>query len=189
MFHMFHMFHMFQQNMGTLVAGVIFTALLVAVAASDLRSRRIPNRLVLMLFVGGIAFSMSSLPPLYGLGFAVGGLVTGLLLWLPFHALRWIGAGDVKLAAACGAWLGFHGVLRSAAVTAIAGGVLAVCMLLWQRRPNHIAADMILLVNTIRRKPMSIRVRPDAAAVPTAQLMPYGVALVIGALAVGWFRV
>ena len=179
---------MFQQNTGTFVAGAIFTALLALVAANDLRSRRIPNRLVLMLAVGGFAFSMSSLPVVYGLGFAVGGFVTGLLLWLPFHALRWIGAGDVKLAAACGAWLGFHGVLRAALVTAIVGGALALCMLVWQRRAQHIAADMILLASTIRRKPTALRIRPDATSVPTAQLLPYGVALAIGALAVGWLR-
>jgi len=171
-----------------MLVGAVFTGLLAAIAASDLRSRRIPNRLVLMLTIGGIAFSMSSLPPVYGLGFAVGGLIAGFLLWLPFHALRWIGAGDVKLAAACGAWLGLHGVMRASLVTAIVGGALALCMLLWQRGPNHIAADMILLVNTVRRKPTSIRVRPDVASVPTAQLMPYGVALVIGALSVAWFR-
>jgi prepilin peptidase CpaA len=178
----------FRQTSGTLIAGAIFSALLIAIAASDLRSRRIPNRLVLMVTAGGIAFSMSSLPPVYGLGFAVGGLVAGFLLWLPFHALRWIGAGDLKLAAACGAWLGFHGVVRASLVTAIVGGALALCALLWQRRADHIAADMILLVNTIRRKPMGIRVRPDVSAVPSAQLMPYGVALVIGALAVAWLR-
>lgn len=177
---------MFRQSPGTLVAGAIFTTLLVAVAVHDLRARRIPNRLVLMIAAAGVAFSMSSLPLVFGLGFAVGGVLTGLVLWLPFHALRWIGAGDVKLAAACGAWLGMHGVLRASLATAIVGGALAFCMLLWQRGANHIAADMILLANTIRRKPTSVRVRPDASAVPTAQLMPYGVALVIGALAVAW---
>jgi prepilin peptidase CpaA len=169
-----------------MVAGAVFTALLTAIAVSDFRSRRIPNRLVLMLTAGGIAFSMSSLPTVYGLGFAVGGLLAGFLVWLPFHVLRWIGAGDVKLAAACGAWLGLHGVLRASLVTAIVGGALALCMLLWQRGPNHIAADMILLVNTGRRKPTSLRVRPNVSTVPTAQLMPYGVALAIGALFVAW---
>jgi prepilin peptidase CpaA len=113
--------------------------------------------------------------------------VTGFLVWLPFYVLGWIGAGDVKLAAACGAWLGMHGVLRASAVAAMVGGVLALAMLVYRRSPRLAAADVILLIHTIRSKPSSVRIRADGPQ--TAQpvhLMPYGVALVIGALAVGW---
>jgi prepilin peptidase CpaA len=177
---------MFRHTDGTLIAGAIFTALLLVAGWSDFRSRRIPNRLVVLLTIAGFAFSMTAMFPAYGFGFAVGGLFAGFLIWLPFHVLGWIGAGDVKLAAACGAWLGFHGIIRASVAGAVVGGALALAMLLYQRSLRHVATDLILLVNSIRHQPSSLRVSAGPSSVPKTNLMPYGVALVIGALAVAW---
>jgi prepilin peptidase CpaA len=131
--------------------------------------------------------------PLYGLGFAVGGLATGLALWLPAYARRWIGAGDVTLAGACGAWLGMRGIVRASLAGAIVGVTLALAMMVWQQTPKRWAADTILLVSSIRRsRAASVRWRaesPAAIAPPAArQVMPYGVAIVIGVLAVAWWH-
>jgi prepilin peptidase CpaA len=125
------------------------------------------------------------MPP-FGLGFAVGGLVIGFIIWLPFHIIGWIGAGDVKLAAACGAWLGVHGVLRASLAGAVVGGALALAMLLYQRSLKHVATDVVLMLNSIRQPSAMVRVRGETMPSAPGALMPYGVALVIGALGVAW---
>jgi prepilin peptidase CpaA len=177
---------MFEQAVGRVIAGGIYTMLLAVAAVSDARSRRIPNVIVAAIALGGLVFSMATLSPLPGLRFAGGGLATGLAIWMPFYVIRWMGAGDVKLAAAVGAWLGAVGVAHASLVAAIVGGGIALAMMLWQRSLAHVATDMVLLVETIRRRPTRVRVRPVTG---DRQLMPYGLALVAGALAVGWLGV
>ena len=101
-------------------------ALLVLVACiPDLRSRRIPNWLTFGAAVVAVLFH-SVTQGFSGLGHSTGGWLLGLALFLPLFALRGMGAGDVKLLAAVGAWLGPADVLWAALITAIAGGVLAV---------------------------------------------------------------
>ena len=77
-----------------------------------------------------------------GLGWSVAGWAVGLLLFLPLFALRAMGGGDVKLLAAFGAWLGPALVCWVAVYGAIAGGVLAVPLLLWRRRLRATVANM-----------------------------------------------
>jgi prepilin peptidase CpaA len=94
-------------------------------AASDLRSRRLPNALTFGAAVVALAvhFALSGWS---GLAFALAGWALGLAVFLPVYALGGMGAGDVKLLAAFGAWLGPMGVLWTALYGAIAGGVLAL---------------------------------------------------------------
>ena len=63
---------------------------------------------------------------MHGLVIAGGGWATGVLLFLPFFLLRGMGAGDVKLLAALGAWLGPLQTVWLALFASIAGGVLAL---------------------------------------------------------------
>jgi prepilin peptidase CpaA len=106
---------------------ISFTALAIASVAcvTDVRSRRIPNALtfgaatlglIAHASTGGIAGALTSF----------GGLALGLGLFLPFFLLGGMGAGDVKLLAALGAWVGLADVFWLAMYTSIIGGVLAV---------------------------------------------------------------
>jgi prepilin peptidase CpaA len=61
-------------------------------------------------------------------GWSIAGCVLGFLLFFPLFALRGMGAGDVKLLAAVGAWLGPSQVLIAALATSIAGGVIALAV-------------------------------------------------------------
>jgi prepilin peptidase CpaA len=179
---------MVQHTLGAFVAGAIYTALLAIAAIADFRVHRIPNRVVAPLAAGGLAYAVMSRSMAAGVGFAAAGAVVGLLVWLPFHLLRWIGAGDVKLMAAVGAWLGAGGALRASLAGAVAAGALALAMLLWRRSSKDAAANMILLVNTIRKRPAGLLVPRQSIVAANERVMPYGVALVIGALAAGWFN-
>ena len=98
----------------------------VAVATvTDLRSRRIPNWLVLPFMVAGIVISgvQHGWP---GLGQSFSGLALGLLLFGLLFWLGGMGAGDVKLAAAIGAWIGPQQLMFALVMTAIVGGLMAL---------------------------------------------------------------
>jgi len=79
--------------------------LLGAALAADVRTMTIPNRLTLPALVLGISAHgiMNGLP---GLRFAVGGAAAGLGIMFLLYLLRSVGAGDVKVFGALGAWLG-----------------------------------------------------------------------------------
>src|SRR5262245_40577491 len=91
----------------------------------DLRTRRIPNVLTCggaaVAIVDGIWVSGPS-----GLVTSLGGWLTGAAMFMPMFVLGGMGAGDVKLAACIGAWLGPMPALFVALYSAIAGGVMAV---------------------------------------------------------------
>src|SRR5580704_6472513 len=107
------------------------TLIVLAVATfTDLRSRRIPNWLVVPFMATGIVTS-AWLHGWHGLGFSFAGLGLGLLLYGFLFWMGGMGAGDVKLAAAIGAWIGPNQLFIALVVTAMAGGLMvlgwAVC--------------------------------------------------------------
>src|SRR6188508_690902 len=108
-------------------APVPFVVLAVGVVAcvTDVRSRKIPNLLTFGAAVSGLLFHLV-VNGLQGLGMAATGWIVGILLFLPIFLLRGMGAGDVKLLAALGAWLGPMQTVWLALFASIAGGVLAL---------------------------------------------------------------
>ena len=107
-------------------------ALIVAGLAclTDLRSARIPNVLTFGAIAVALAFHAAA-PGGLGVQAAGLGLLVGLLVFFPFFALGAMGAGDVKLMAALGAWLGWYTAINVALFGAIAGGVFAIVVSLW----------------------------------------------------------
>jgi prepilin peptidase CpaA len=104
-------------------------ALLIVACISDLRTRRIPNALTFSAIAAALAFHGFTGGPSVA-GWSLAGCGLGALLFLPLFALRGMGAGDVKLLAAVGAWLGPSQVATAALVTSIAGGVIALAVAL-----------------------------------------------------------
>lgn len=105
---------------------VVALLLIAAVAvASDVRTRRIPNALTFGGALAALAY-MGATAGLRGAGIAASGWLVGAALFFPFFALRGMGAGDVKLLAALGAWLGPHDTIWLAIFAAMAGGVFAI---------------------------------------------------------------
>jgi prepilin peptidase CpaA len=91
----------------------------------DIRTRRIPQALTLGGAIAGVVFHLTIGGWAAGLG-SLAGWSLGLLIFLAPFALGGLGAGDVKLMAALGAWLGPGAVVWLAVYTAIAGAVLAI---------------------------------------------------------------
>src|ERR1044071_4415808 len=118
----------FSGSLFRLFAGGVFSVLLVIACVTDVRWRRIPNALVVTLALTGFAYSVWQDAWLAGLGRSLAGLSLGFAIWIAFFIVGAIGAGDVKLFAAAGAWLGPAATWRAALVAAALGGVLAVAL-------------------------------------------------------------
>lgn len=108
----------------------LLVVLMIALA-TDLHDRRIPNALIAIGLVAGLA-AQAWLAGVAGLGTAIAGAITGLLCLLPFYVSGGMGAGDVKLMAVCGAFLGPLHVIVAGAATLAIGGVIGVFWLVWQ---------------------------------------------------------
>jgi prepilin peptidase CpaA len=107
---------------------ILTTALLLLFLAgaviTDLRARIIPNVLVLSGALSGVLLAGLH-PEGIGLLRALGGLALGLAIFLPLYLLRAMGAGDVKLMAMAGAFLGYAAIAEAALWVLLTGGVLA----------------------------------------------------------------
>jgi prepilin peptidase CpaA len=103
--------------------------LLALACITDLRTRRIPNVLTFSATGLALLFHLVTGGP-SAAGWSVAGWLVGALLFLPMFALRGMGAGDVKLLAAVGAWLGPTQVAIAALATSIVGGVIALVVAL-----------------------------------------------------------
>ena len=123
----------------------LFVGTLLALAClSDLRTRRIPNVLTFSAAGAGLLFHLVS-GGLSAAGWSVAGWFVGALLFLPMFALRGMGAGDVKLMAAVGAWLGPLQVVIAALATSISGGVIAVVVALFYGYLRQALSNLYLL--------------------------------------------
>lgn len=107
-----------------LMSGVVLILLALAVR-EDLLRHRIPNQLNLagLVLAVGLAFLINGVS---GVLTAVYGAVVGAAMFLPFYFLRGMGAGDVKLMAVAGAFLGPFHALLAAAMALMAGALLGV---------------------------------------------------------------
>jgi prepilin peptidase CpaA len=92
---------------------------------TDLARHRIPNVLISTMLFCGIALQIHSFGA-SGLAASVVGMMVGFLILLPFYAVGGMGAGDVKLLAAAGSFLGPWGAVLAGAFTMVAGGALAI---------------------------------------------------------------
>ncbi|PYR94793.1 MAG: hypothetical protein DMF84_03960 [Acidobacteria bacterium] len=111
----------------TVLSFIVLAAGLAVAVVIDLRSRRIPNWLTGSMMVAGFAVAVSGLGGVTP-GQAALGILAGLLLMLPGHIIGATGAGDVKLMAAIGGFVGPWLALNAFLGTAVAGGVFAVAV-------------------------------------------------------------
>ncbi len=109
---------------------LILVLLLAALAAYfDLRTRRIPNWLSLTGCAAGLSLN-TAFSGTNGLRSAALGLGLGFVLYFPLWLLGARGAGDVKLLAAAGSFLGVADTLALFLLAAVLGGILALGLVL-----------------------------------------------------------
>jgi prepilin peptidase CpaA len=156
---------------------------------TDVKSHRIPNWLVFSgaalgllcnaVLPEGMGF-VSILPGALGWWKAMLGLLLGMALTLPIYMLRAMGAGDVKLMAMVGAFLGPKSLAFATLLIFILGGVLSVVTALRYK-------SLGLMFNNVRNMILGSYVKATLGTTPSmdaapvsAGKMPYGVAIALG---------
>ncbi|KQN75726.1 hypothetical protein ASF04_06615 [Duganella sp. Leaf61] len=169
---------------------IVLSLLLAGAVWQDVRSRRIPNQLVLVGLV--LAFALQLVLPAgdglfvapfgsIGLLWSLAGFGTGLALLLPMYALRALGAGDVKLLAMIGAFVGPGAVIGIAACTLLAGGVLALVVSMYLGTLKRMLGNsMHLVTHSVFGALNGQSAAIEAPAAPSGKL-PYAIAIAAGA--------
>jgi prepilin peptidase CpaA len=164
----------------TLAPMALFTLLAGAVCV-DMHSRRIPNWLSLAGASAGIALAFA--PGGIGWEQACTGLLIGFAAMLPMHLLRALGAGDVKLMAAAGSFIGADGMPLMLAATFVAGGLLSLAVAAKRARLRLLLCNLRdMLCGAAWRLACGEMPRLTAAS-RSAGKMPYALAIAAGALA------
>jgi prepilin peptidase CpaA len=117
------------------------------------RSYRIPNWLTGFGLLAGLLLSVWNVRhPMQALMLAFGGVALGLFALLPLYLIRVLGAGDVKLMAMVGAFLGLPGTLHALALVLVTGGSSPLRIALSRRIGRQVLANLKQI--TARRSPL-----------------------------------
>lgn len=164
---------MLEPESNLLIVTALVTLLGIAVI-TDIESWRIPNKLVVI----GLAIGMLGNALFGGVGalaLAFAGACVGLLCLLPFYALGGMSAGDVKLMAMSGAFLGPALAVVAAVFSLAVGGIVGIAWYFWHyKRPEEDTDEVI---------------HGGAVTVPSTTLhksvrpaIPFAVAIGVGAI-------
>jgi prepilin peptidase CpaA len=166
--------------MNTIEGIAWWTSLVVLLAASvaDVRTRRIPNWLVVPFLVAGLV-ARTVAGGMAGAGSSLAGAALACAFFALPCFLGAMGMGDLKLAAGVGAWILPGQLITAMVVTALAGGIMAVGVALWHgelaRRLDG-AGD--LAVSFLRLRPRASARIGDASSLS----IPYAPAIAVGTL-------
>ena len=169
------------------VVGWLVSVTLIVAAWIDGRRLKVPNWLTFPMILTGWAFS-GWVGGWEGLGWSLAGTAVGLGLLFPAYAIGGMGAGDVKLLAGVGAWVGMVHTFWAFVATVIVGAVLAVMMVLYRRAWGHHKNQFFAILTEI----LVVR-NPDRLAALAAErkphmlLLPYGIPIAVGTI--GYFLV
>ena len=119
-------------------------ATLVALAFIDLDTQFLPDDLTLPLMWAGIVSAALGWIPVT-LGASIGGAVVGYLsLWFVYHAYRLIrgkegmGAGDFKLLAALGAWMGWQLIPSIILLSSAVGALIGIGLIVFRNHDREV---------------------------------------------------
>lgn len=161
----------------------LVSVILIGAAWIDGKELKVPNWITFPMILSGLIYST-----VVGGSLSSGllGMAMGLACLLPLYAVGGMGAGDVKLMAGIGAWLGWQITLESFAVSVVVGAIMSVLMVLfrgtWKKHYENFLTIFSEWVTI--RNPYELS-RIAAERKPTMALLPYGIPICIGSI--GYF--
>lgn len=166
--------------------GYLFWPLLLTLwlAVGDVRTRRIPNYLTLIIALSGFGYQVGTSGWL-GAAHSLLGLGLGFCFLIIPYFMGGIGAGDVKALAALGAWLGPWQTFCLFFYMAMAGGLLALGVLVWKGQLwAKLRQAWAGLLNRVLWRPFKASEPKQAEVIKMeTQGIPYGVAIALGMVA------
>ena len=158
---------------------LLLLLLLIAVA-TDIVSHRIPNELIVTMLICGFVLNLWD-HGFSGILHGLSGMAVALVVFLPFYILRGMGAGDVKLAAAAGAFLGAYLTLIASGIALLAGSLMAIAVLFARSHRGfhstlHRYGDAVKSIIFSRQ----FNYVPPAISEVASQRFPYAPAIAVG---------
>jgi prepilin peptidase CpaA len=158
-------------------------ALLLFASLFDLRRRRIPNRLLAIGLLTALVLQLAAGPIAALLTHYLAGFALGLAMFLPLYMLGGMAAGDVKLMATVGAFVGPWMVFQSSLASYCFGGVMALAIVLAKGRARAAFANVRALLLPMAMRFGGARLAPETAPASVGG-MPYALAITAGTLTV-----
>lgn len=160
----------------------------------DIKEKRIPNAVTIPVSIWGL-LSASINNGFTGFQFSLLGFLCGFVVFFIPFAFHLMGGGDVKLMAAIGALIGWKLILSVVLYSAIAGGILAIVFLVYNKNFIKIILLGIKIIfrpfiawfqnKTRNTTSLKIIMYLDAIKIDwEKKYIPYAVAITIGTLIV-----
>lgn len=163
-------------------------ALVTTAAIVDLAQRRIPNVLLLTGWMVAIPLHLLSAGPGSALLGALAGALCGLLVFLPLYLLRGMAAGDVKMMATVGLFVGPYDALQVAVITCCIGGVMALAIIVGKGRLRMAMANVGDLLRPLWMRTLGMPAVTEPMRQASVGGMPYGLAIALATLFLVFIR-
>jgi prepilin peptidase CpaA len=170
-----------EQELASIVTSLVLLAILVLAVRQDLVERRISNILTFGALAAALAI-LSLAQGFDGLIHALTGAGVGLLCLLPLYLCKGMGAGDVKLMTAGGAFLGPFNAFAAALLSLAFGAVLAIVVVVWRVVEMRAAT-----AGAGAGAGSAVGIR-SALSHAGKERFPYAVAIALGVISTMWIR-
>lgn len=157
---------------------ILLTVILILATYTDLKKHLIPN----VLSLGGVIIGISIHTyqnGFDGLLFSLSGMAVGFFLLIPFYAMKGMAAGDVKLMAAIGTFLGAYTTFIIVLSTLICGSLLALAYILLRENSALTLKRYLLIAKTFLLTYRWIYIKPTSKDSGNIRF-PYAVAILVG---------
>lgn len=160
---------------------VILICMVTHAAVTDLAVRKIPNALVLSGLL--LALILHLLGGAHGSPVAhwMAGALAGFFLFLPLYQMRGMAAGDVKLMAMVGSFVGPLAAFKVGLLAFLMGGVMGLILLLISARWRDGMRNLATICRPLLLRMLGVPLLPvPLASGASVGGMPYGLAIALG---------